>query len=373
MEYLRLFKNEKDYQKFIVSDNYKLPNICWIEHTDNVYFNDGINDNDYDIKNYLTIEALEDNLTVSLSINPCQYSLNGTEWNNLQADEQTPSINSGEKIYFKGQLKPTTMNGIGTFTVSKKFNLSGNVMSMIFGDNAQGKTDLTGYDWGFSKLFYNTLVVNISPNFLPAITLSSDNYSNMFEGCTLLVNTPALPATELASYCYNNMFNACTSLVQAPELPATTLSYGSYMNMFSDCTSLVQAPELPATTLADYCYAYMFHNCENLSSTPILPSTELKNACYLNMFGGCKSIFISPILKARKLVNSCYNYMFSDCSNLRCIEVWFDTEPSYNYTNSWVQNVAKDGVFLKSSNAIWNPEEYRGVNGIPEGWTVETV
>ena len=34
----------------------------------------------------------------------------------------------------------------------------------------------------------------------------------MFQGCTSLVNAPALPATTLATYCYRQMFYNCTSL-----------------------------------------------------------------------------------------------------------------------------------------------------------------
>jgi len=45
------------------------------------------------------------------------------------------------------------------------------------------------------------------------------------------------------------------------ELPATTLATRCYANMFKDCTSLTAAPELPATTLANYCYNNMFYNC----------------------------------------------------------------------------------------------------------------
>ena len=48
-------------------------------------------------------------------------------------------------------------------------------------------------------------------------------------------------------------------------LPATTLASGCYNNMFRDCTSLTTAPELPATKLADRCYQYMFSGCRSLN------------------------------------------------------------------------------------------------------------
>ena len=246
MFYLKLFKTLNDYNNN--KDNLLLPNISVVTNTNEVFREK------YELP-YLTITALEDDLTVSFSTNSCQYSLNGIDWNDLQADEQTPSINSGEKIYFKAEgLTPNRRNGIGTFTVSKKFNLSGNVMSMIFGDNAQGKTDLTGYDWGFSNLFrYCTGLVSVSKNFLPVTTLA--------EGC------------------YNEMFKDCTSLVQAPELPATTLAQGCYANMFDGCTSLLQAPELPATTLVEGCYGGMFNGCTSLNYIKMLAKDIGANMC----------------------------------------------------------------------------------------------
>ena len=34
----------------------------------------------------------------------------------------------------------------------------------------------------------------------------------MFQGCTSLTTAPELPATTLVSNCYNNMFQGCTNL-----------------------------------------------------------------------------------------------------------------------------------------------------------------
>ena len=207
-KYLKLFETDAEYQQFIGGGDFLRPNVSLVTDTNSVYYNPLEKE-----LPYLTMTALEDGLTVSLSTNPCQYSLNGTEWNELQAGEQTPTISSGKKIYFKAEgLAPNGPNGIGKFTVSKPFNLSGNVMSMLFGDEAEGKIDLTGYDYAFSNLFPKTPVVNVSSNFLPATTLATNCYMGMFYGCTSLVQTPELPATTLADGCYNRMFYGCTSL-----------------------------------------------------------------------------------------------------------------------------------------------------------------
>ena len=48
------------------------------------------------INNYLTIEARENGLTASLSVNACEYCVDGDgNWKTLSAGTATESINSG--------------------------------------------------------------------------------------------------------------------------------------------------------------------------------------------------------------------------------------------------------------------------------------
>jgi hypothetical protein len=294
--------------------------------------------------NYMTILALENGLTAKLSTNACQYCIDGDgNWIDLPSGTTTQSINSGQTLSFRGNLTPNSSNGIGTFTISKKCNLEGNCMSMLFGDNAVNNYSLSGKKYAFYKLFNGcTTIIQVSDTFLPATTLTDNCYSNMFYGCTSLTVAPELPATTLVSFCYNSMFYGCTSLTTAPELPATKLSNYCYYNMFYDCsslttapelpatklysdcyyrmfrgcTSLTQAPELPATTLADYCYSNMFNGCSSLTVAPELPATTLDNNCYSNMFYGCSSLTTAPELPATKLYSDCYYNMFNGCSSL---------------------------------------------------------
>jgi hypothetical protein len=39
--------------------------------------------------------------------------------------------------------------------------------------------------------------------------------------------------------------------------------------------------------------------------------------------------------------------------------------------SSWVRGVSPTGTMVLNKNIEWNPEDYRGVNGIPEGWEVK--
>ena len=204
--------------------------------------------------NYFTIEALEDGLTAKLSTNACEYRIDDGSWNTLSADTNTPSINKGQTLSFKGNLTPNPDNGIGTFTVSKAFNVEGNIMSLLYGDNFEEQIDLSGKDSGFSYLFSNCQTLQNAENLiLPATTLASNCYNGMFEGCTSLTTAPQLPATTLASNCYSSMFQGCTSLVEAPQLPATTLANGCYSIMFYGCSKLNKITMLATDISANYC------------------------------------------------------------------------------------------------------------------------
>ena len=88
------------------------------------------------------------------------------------------------------------------------------------------------------------------------------------------------------------------------------------------------------------------------------------------MFQGCTSLTEAPELPATTLATNCYSYMFYKCTNLNYIKALFTTEPGTDYTTHWVNNVASTGTFVKNSEATW---DVTGTNGIPSGWTVETV
>lgn len=192
------------------------------------------------IDDYVTFEALEDGLTVSLSTNACEYCIDGDDnWKTLSSGTATSSVNVGQTLSFRATISPTTNTGVGTFTLGKKCNVRGNVMALLFGDSGKDNFSLSGKTYAFHRLFYNaTNLIEVSSGFLPATTLNTYCYSNMFYGCTGLISTPELPATTLQQYCYQYMFRGCTSLTTAPVLPATTLSRYCYQYMFQNCSKL---------------------------------------------------------------------------------------------------------------------------------------
>ena len=321
-------------------------------------------------KQYLTFTALE-NTTFKFS-NALQYSLDdGNTWNTLTANTNTTTITAGNKILWKQiGLTPTSSNGIGTFSATGNFEVSGNIMSLYYGDNFIGQTNLTGKNYAFLNLFYNcNKLVNAENLILSSTTLAPSCYYNMFLGCSSLTEAPELLATTLAPSCYYNMFRGCSSLTEAPELPATTLASSCYYGMFQGCTSLTTAPELPATILKYGCYSYMFMNCTSLTTAPELPATTLANYCYNSMFCNCTSLISAPELPATTLTDGCYTTMFQNCISLKYIKCLATNISVTNCTTNWVNGVSDTGTFVKAdSMSSWTT----GNNGIPSGWTVYT-
>ena len=275
-------------------------------------------------KEYLTFESLADNNTITWTFtgsdpiqNVIYWSKNGTSWTSaIASTSDTPvslaTLNKGEKMYLKGEnvTYALSTSRYSHFNSDAEFNVSGNIMSLIYGDNFIGQTTLSS-TYNFVYIFKSSKVVDASNLILPAKTLADYCYTYMFRGCTSLATAPKLPATVLAYACYGNMFRGCTSLATAPVLPAITLADSCYKSMFYGCTSLTAAPELPVKTLADNCYEHMFRDCTSLATAPILPATKLTSSCYAYMFEGCSSLATATELPATTLANSCYMSMFA--------------------------------------------------------------
>lgn len=371
-------------------------------------------------QDYLTFEALESG-TITLKI-PSQvnstkmtsvsYSTdNGATWVDTTVDNTyqtitTPTIAQGDKVLWKGIGTIMSAGGDTTscfFSISNSFNVSGNIMSLLYGDNFQNQTSFpSGSTYNFGYLFYNSgnRLVSVENLVLPATTLAEECYASMFQGCTALTTAPALPATTLvtgcyfsmfsgctslttppalpattlALICYKNMFNGCTSLTTAPSnlLPATTLANQCYTSMFQGCTSLTTAPALPATTMTTQCYMRMFYNCTSLTTPPTLPATTLAQTCYQELFSGCTALTTAPVLPATTLAVACYQRLFHGCTNLSSITMLATDISAANCMLQWVNGVAASGTFTKdaSQTSLPTATSSNDYQGIPENWTV---
>ena len=254
-----------------------------------------------------------------------------------------------------------------------------------------------------ASMFKGCTSLKVAPN-LPSNYTGSYCYYSMFEGCTSLTKAPDLMSTSLEQHCYENMFKDCTSLVVMPKFPKTAsqpVHYGycyacmfegcsslevvydlpkiggspksgMYKNMFKGCISLKKAPEIPETqsfSSATYYYEGMFEGCTGLTEAPSFIPLYLSTSCCERMYAGCTSLVKAPNLPANSLPSDCYKEMFDGCSSLNYIKASFSFAPSSSTTENWVRGVSPTGTFLKLSSATW---DVRGVNGIPDGWEVET-
>ena len=207
---------------------------------------------------YLTFQILENGVipwkqnTTSKTI---EYSLNNGAWTSITSTAAGVTINvsQGDIIRFRGTNQTycsgnkTQYSGFGLgesgtngtyFTNAASFNVEGNIMSLIYGDNFINQTSFNGGTYNFCSMFKKAKVV------------SAENL--------------ILPATTLTTYCYRALFSWATYLEKAPQLPATTLALGCYWYMFESC-AITTAPDLLAETLVQECYGSMFTACSSLN------------------------------------------------------------------------------------------------------------
>ena len=235
--------------------------------------------------------------TQNYSISGLEYSVNGCDWKDVEADTEVPFGGENGTLRLRG----TNQKGTATSTVN------------------------------YSTIKFTVANVNVACTGDIRTLLNWKNYTTV--------------DTQYARFC--SLFNGCSVLTSAPELPATNLAEKCYASMFKGCTNLETAPALPATYLAGYCYFYMFADCKNLNTAPELPATHyLDLFCYYGMFQGCSSLQKAPDLSATHLQYNCYTYMFNGCTNLTSVTMLAPSDQiSGDYFTDWLKNAGtKEGI-----------------------------
>lgn len=279
------------------------------------------------------IRALSNNTQITFNYNyendGIEYSLDfGESWTHytapfvLNADDV--ACIRGNRTNYKnggsGQWDAPKDNPI--FKASAKCYISGDIMSLL-GDNPL--LSESAFQGAFSRGDPQVTYLDIDPD-APLI----------------------LPATTLASKCYMNMFRNCTSLTRAPQFRVEGTAYRCCYNMFRGCNSLVDVGsiELPAQTLTEDCYRELFRACSKLPSAPVLPAATLAKSCYQQMFSNCTALMSITCLATDISATSC--------------------------TENWVSDVTKNDtrtfyVASEEMKSVWST----GNNGIPSNWKVE--
>lgn len=185
-----------------------------------------------------------------------EYSLNDGAWTSITSAVTPVSIAvaANDVVRFRGSnatyaTSKSAYSGFGHGEAgtsgqstydndAAEFDIEGNIMSLIYGDNFVGYTAFTGSTYNFCSIFKKAKCVSAENLILPALTLRE--------------------------YCYRAMFSWCTFLEEAPQLPATTLTKGCYWYMFERC-AITTAPDLLAEHLVAECYGSMFVYCSSLN------------------------------------------------------------------------------------------------------------
>ena len=231
--YINSFATENDIQIALENGELLKPYVAYIEDADRIDWNSK------EIVDYTT-EYLTFNILSAGTINwtasdasiakTIDYKKNNGEWVSITSNTEGVKItvNSGDKVQFRGNnvayANDTSIyNSFGDSTAS--FEVEGNIMSLIYGDNF--KNNLTINDYAFAGLFgYCDTLVSAENLILPATTLANYCYYYMFRGCSSLTTAPALPATTLAERCYYQMFFGCRSLNYIKCLATNISAYG---------------------------------------------------------------------------------------------------------------------------------------------------
>ena len=198
-------------------------------------------------QNYLTFDVITSGTILWKQVGNVSKTIsystdNGTTWTEITATTAGNAINvtAGDKVLFKGNSQSYAVdksNYSGFDGGTATYNIQGNIMSLIYGDDFAGQTTMSD-TYNFCSIFKQSKAV------------SAENL--------------ILPATTLTNYCYRAMFSKAHDMAAAPALPATTLSQGCYWYMFEECP-ITTAPDLNATTLAKECYGNMFTGCSTLN------------------------------------------------------------------------------------------------------------
>ena len=224
---------------------------------------------DYEAE-YFTIESLADGNTITFTNKSTAtggttvyWSKDKVNWTASNSAETSVSTDNGEKVYWKAVMQ----SGKGwtadedwleyneknsRFLAMGPYKVSGNIMSMLYGDNFYGQYSLESFGGHVFHGFFRN---------------SSDGGNlNLVDAADLV-----LPATTLVEAAYGMMFSSCSNLIHGPkELPATYAPPGAYWAMFDHCTNLVESPVIRATSMGTEVCPWMFRYCSSLTKITCL-------------------------------------------------------------------------------------------------------
>lgn len=291
------------------------------------------------LDNYLALKAVSQEIYVSFT-NDLLFLIadaNATEvtspsWGLLPAGSLRV-VYSGQKMVVKANLEPvedTNEGGIGKFTITRSSDtayctLHGTVMSLIYGDDAEGQWNVPAY--AFMRLFSGCDIISavLTPNIFFGLGFTFGAYS-----------------------CYR-MFSGCDNLLIGPTLEDHDAS-------------------------ATACFYGMYDGCGRLAMANTTFSRSVGNSAYAYMFGSCSSLLLNAVLPATQINGNSYRRLFYGCSKINDVELRLSALPGdATQLNEMLYGVAETGT-IKVTNTVKNSEaSLRSQTSMPSGWTVTTI
>ena len=177
---------------------------------------------------------------------------------------------------------------------------------------------------------------------LPDYTiLDGTDCSNLFSGCTELVEIPLLNTSSVTNMSY--MFSGCTSLTSIPEIDTSSNIEAS--GMFYGCTSLTSIPNLDfgnVTNVND-----TFNNCTNLVT---VPQFDFKNAtAFTDTFRGCTSLSNESL---NNILATCISAVKWTVANRKTLKNIFGVDMSAYYPAATIQSLSNYNDFVAAGWSI---------------------
>ena len=262
--FLKIFDTQEAYE-LEKDDQMGIPHTVLFRNTNNIFIQRKTLE-----KKYFTIEALEDGYFNIMPPSQLKYKFNNNLWVTT-SENISLEMKKGDTVQLScvNTSFASTNNNLIFKNVTFQFNVYGNIMSLLNGDNF-----INNSNWSQST--------------------SNATFFSLFTSSKIKsANKLILPNTVIDS-CYQNMFAFCENLNEAPELKATILAPSCYSHMFRGCISLMEAPELKSQTLTEHCYGYMFDGCSNLNYIKMLATDISATECLTDWVEGVaeEGIFI---------------------------------------------------------------------------------
>ena len=158
------------------------------------------------------------------------------------------AVSTGDVILFKGSKQSYGAGGyFSAFERTEvEFEVCGNILSMCYGDDFQGK-DITGGTNNFRNFFSYCTGLTTPENLILPNSTTQSMYNYMFQNCTF-EKAPVLPASNIAQYSYSYMLRRNPNLKYVKCLARTGISTRNCQNWFQECTAVGTFVKYPGTS-----------------------------------------------------------------------------------------------------------------------------